>query len=68
MVIFSFLKSLKSKSLVAVAVVIGGAFGKIISSLIDDVITTGATLEACYGALCHTKNLKISIACMAYTK
>lgn len=36
--------------------------------LIDDIITTGATLEACYLALKCCENLKISIACMAYTK
>ncbi len=35
--------------------------------LIDDIITTGATLEACSIALLHSKNLKISIATMAYT-
>lgn len=36
--------------------------------LIDDIITTGATLEACCKAFEKTKNIKISIACMAYTK
>jgi len=36
--------------------------------LIDDIITTGATLEACCKAFDNIKGLKISIACMAYTK
>ena len=36
--------------------------------LIDDIITTGATLDACYSELKKSKNIKISIACMAYTK
>ena len=36
--------------------------------LIDDIITTGATLEACCKAFNKIKGLKISIACMAYTK
>ncbi|MEX1381867.1 ComF family protein [Lutibacter sp.] len=36
--------------------------------LIDDIITTGATLEACINAFETNKNIKISIATMAYTQ
>jgi predicted amidophosphoribosyltransferase len=35
--------------------------------LIDDVITTGATLEACCIPLMQVENIKISIATIAFT-
>ena len=34
--------------------------------LIDDVVTTGSTIEACAVALQKTKGIKISIATLAY--
>ena len=36
--------------------------------LVDDVITTGATFEACITALNNDSNCKISVASLAYTK
>lgn len=35
--------------------------------LIDDIITTGATIESCYNELIKTKNIRISVAVMAIT-
>ena len=33
--------------------------------LVDDLITTGATMEACINVLNQAENIKISVACMA---
>ena len=35
--------------------------------LVDDVVTTGASLEACARAILNTPGLRISIACLAHT-
>ena len=34
--------------------------------LVDDVVTTGATLEACGNAVIQAENVKLSIATLAY--
>jgi predicted amidophosphoribosyltransferase len=35
--------------------------------LVDDVITTGSTLEACASELLKVENVKVSVAALAYS-
>ena len=35
--------------------------------LVDDIVTSGSTLQACADALLHVKGIKLSLATMAYT-
>ncbi|HRD38869.1 MAG TPA: phosphoribosyltransferase family protein [Bacteroidia bacterium] len=36
--------------------------------LVDDVITTGATIDACYQALSNAEGINVSVVCLAYAK
>ena len=49
----------------AIAVIIGAAFGAIISSLVDDVITTGSTLISCAESILTVPGASVYIAAIA---